>query len=138
MSNRPKTVWVIGSGFSKALGGPLLDGLLSASAHEDAREVFNKLPDRIAVYEIYANLKGKRWKHAEQFLEFVDLATDSKSPDHNILKRLIESTRAGDWQTMTAENFRDLATLSIATEVSTYTEVRVSEQEAPTAPRKRA
>jgi hypothetical protein len=122
MVDRPKTAWVIGSGFSRALGGPLLNNLLSLSALEDCQEVFPKLPDRRAVYEIYRNLKGTRWEHAEQFLEFIDLATDARSPNHNILKRQIEAARINDWANTTPELFRDLTTLSIATEVSTYTE----------------
>jgi hypothetical protein len=122
MSDRPATVWVLGSGFSKALGGPLLDGLLSKSALEDTIEVFPKLPERSVVYEVFRDLKLQRWEHAEQFLEFVDLAASEDSPNHNILKRHLNQCTSEGAASITPAHFRDLATLAIAAEVSTYTE----------------
>jgi hypothetical protein len=117
MTSRPKTVWVLGSGFSQALGGPLLKDLLSKSAQEDTKEIFNGLPDRTAVYSLYNTHIKTRWEHAEQFLEFVDLATSPESAKHNILRTMLTSLGL----TQTPERMRDLATLSIAAEVSTYT-----------------
>lgn len=115
MVDRPKTVWVLGSGFSKSLGGPLLDELLTFRALEDTSALFPSLPERARVYNLFNNTKG-RWKHAEEFMEFVDLATDPETPNlpmRTILARLIAPE--------TVNRFRDLAAVSIAAEVSTFT-----------------
>jgi len=99
----------------------LLDGLLSRSALEDTEEAFPGLPKRGVVYELFQQLRRQRWDHAEQFLDFADLAVDPRSPNHKILKRLLSSCKYDGADTVTPERFRDLATLSIAAEVSTYT-----------------
>jgi len=77
-----RVVWVLGSGFSRPLGGPLLDELLSPrmgslvaarfgdpeEAHHHVREVFAR------------HLKqGLRlWENAEQFLDILDQARENR------------------------------------------------------------
>jgi len=43
------------------------------------------LTKRDVVYDVFRSRKDQRWEHAEQFLEFVDLAVDAASPKFKIL-----------------------------------------------------
>ena len=76
-----KVVWILGSGFSKSLGGPLLADLFS---HQGEAFVAAKFPelDRTPYTVFRKHLKGHPnsaglpiyWEHAEQFLDFVSTA----------------------------------------------------------------
>jgi len=89
MTERPKTVWILGSGFSKGIGAPLLYELLTEKGLLLAQEVFPHTPLRSDVYELFgkygpASKAAKYWEHAEEFLDLVDAATepvDSPPPD---------------------------------------------------------
>jgi hypothetical protein len=90
--NGLKTVWILGAGFSRSLGGPLLTDLLSeASVHRVTRtyelnfKSDGDMPELVAL--IYgAGAAGSRslfespqWEDAEGFLERLDLAVSAKN-----------------------------------------------------------
>jgi hypothetical protein len=49
----PRIVWILGAGFSKPLGGPLLDGLLRPSALQRVKAAF---PDKPRLNELACQL----------------------------------------------------------------------------------
>jgi hypothetical protein len=117
-----KTVWILGSGFSKSLGGPLLADLLSERGKQ---QLWARHPDwkkLNVVYEVYtANLRDSKsarsarlWEHAEEFLEFVDAAADPNSSLHYLLDGRIKEHTGG----VTVEAFRNLLVCAIAGECS--------------------
>jgi len=78
----PETVWVLGAGFSRSLGGPLLDDLFGA----DPRDIAFEFPDDRyrGLATTYEHVRGvfewgklveRKWADAEQFLVFVDEAS---------------------------------------------------------------
>lgn len=79
-------VWVLGAGFSKSLGGPLLPALLSARSQERIRAVYADKPRLTEGWEVDAirgmlNAHGwevkaghPAWLDAEEFLEHLDTA----------------------------------------------------------------
>jgi hypothetical protein len=93
---RLRTVWVLGAGFSRSLGGPLLPDLFRQEQKQDLRQRYPEAS--------YANLAttcwsvqglfnwGKesegRWTDAEQFIEFVEGAEDG-STSHALLQRMM-------------------------------------------------
>jgi hypothetical protein len=117
-------VWILGSGFSKALGGPLLADLLSERSGSEAKARLAELashytnmdrllgdikpgeevPDFALVYKIFsehlrgaAESKGKavHWDHAEEYLTFVD-STSGDSARREILKRWLPNEYRSD------------------------------------------
>jgi hypothetical protein len=83
-----RVVWILGSGFSKSLGGPLLNDLLSYRGEAFVKAKFPNL-DR-ATYDLYRrhlrdhpkNLgQPVYWDHAEEFLDFVSTATREGSKE---------------------------------------------------------
>jgi SIR2-like domain len=113
-----KVVWVLGSGFSRSLGGPLLDDLFDEHRWAWARSLITDLarrrqlaqePKILAKLErlqdIYAVVRDKKlrapWRNAEEFLEMWEIATDDRagSSDRercrqllvNIIKRCLKS-----------------------------------------------
>jgi len=80
-----KTVWILGSGFSKPLGGPLLRDLFRQENEEDTAAFFpEKIYPGLAkalpwVQKIFHNgVKDGFWENAEQFLGYVDDAYHDK------------------------------------------------------------
>jgi len=122
---RRKVVWILGSGFSKSLGGPLLKDLLTKRRHDLVDVTFTgpALPkDRLIAYNIFDNFretpaKAGYWEHAEEFLDFVDAASDPASPRYALLNQLLRAKT----QAHSVEELRDFALLSVASECSTYT-----------------
>jgi hypothetical protein len=92
-----KVVWILGSGFSKSLGGPLLPDLLSHRGEAYVKSKFPSLDRKL--YELYrAHLKDDPesrgnpiyWDHAEEFLDFLTSASMEGGRDrYNILLDLI-------------------------------------------------
>jgi SIR2-like protein len=87
-----KTVWVLGSGFSRPLGGPLLNDLLSwrGMRQFDRFQVKDHAKQYVNVL-FNSGLKDPEkhgrsanafhlWADAEEFLDFVDTATQKGSP----------------------------------------------------------
>jgi hypothetical protein len=131
MPKRGKVAWILGSGFSRSLGGPLLRDLLSDRRRQLVDAVFRNqdgkptLPaERVVAYNVFHAFKEGRdqpgyWQDAEEFLDFVDVANDEKEPRRAMLEQLLRQRT----QASSVEEVRDLAILSVASEVSTYTEV---------------
>lgn len=80
-------VWILGAGFSKPLGGPLLRDLLTTSGRHNVRAAFPALANTIDgprkdVHRVYDRFKytdehhpGERlWRDAEEFLDYLDTA----------------------------------------------------------------
>jgi hypothetical protein len=122
---RRKVVWILGSGFSKGLGGPLLKDLLTKRRYDLVNVTFTDPPlpsGRIFAYNIFdryreAPAKPGYWEHAEEFLDFVDAASEPTSPRYGLLTKLLHEVT----QSATVEELRDYALLSVASECSTYT-----------------
>jgi hypothetical protein len=99
MSEAGPTVWILGAGFSRSLGGLLLPELLSEKSKAETLANFPELkgePER--VYNLFAkHLRGEGtikdgrngfpayWEHAEEFLDFVDTAAKGNVARRNIL-----------------------------------------------------
>jgi SIR2-like domain len=93
-------VWILGAGFSKPLGGPLLPQLLSRTTEARVRARFPHAADAIFDERWWPTLRGMLAKHgwqnpdpasrvwgdAEEFLEFLDLAKNSA--DQSALREL--------------------------------------------------
>jgi hypothetical protein len=96
----PRTVWILGSGFSKPLGGPLLRDLFRQEQTEDVGadfppEVYPELANTMPVVERYFRVGVERglWENAEQFLARVDDAFRAGAgPMMERLRVLINST----------------------------------------------
>jgi len=84
-----KVVWILGAGFSRPLGGPLLNGLISPQMigdftnwadfqEEKTPEGYDKIGCAEAVHQIYslgcAQKNATFWSNPEEFIERVDLA----------------------------------------------------------------
>jgi hypothetical protein len=89
MTDKPaaKVVWVIGSGFSAGLGGPLLKDLLHPRTEKDYKSRFLLTEMHRAVLRMFRLHHPEHrhmehgdfptlWEHAEQFLDFLDCARD--------------------------------------------------------------
>ncbi len=88
-----RTVWILGAGFSRALGGPLLRDLLTPECIDNVRAAFPAHEgwldaDRKRVLVIYDTHKyrderapGQRlWRDAEEFIDYVDTAAELGGP----------------------------------------------------------
>lgn len=100
-------VWILGAGFSKPLGGPLLPELLSERSAAMLRARFPKLQDHLLEREGKEVRKlvrahgwegvppGQRaWSDAEEFIEFLDLAAErgEDSPQLRALREYAEDS----------------------------------------------
>lgn len=87
-----KIVWILGAGFSKPLGGPLLPDLLSAGSWNRIKATYRERKwtegdaERLVV-DLYAEHHGNgngpaggRWADAEAFLTFLDMAAEGHGP----------------------------------------------------------
>jgi hypothetical protein len=71
--NTHRTVWILGSGFSKPLGGPLLGELISAHAVNTVQ--IRHAVNCSASYNAYIlGAKNGAWSDVESFLDTIDLA----------------------------------------------------------------
>jgi SIR2-like domain len=105
----PKTVWILGAGFSQPLGAPLLRGLLPLETWDDVRAVFGNLyrtsnealTSMIPLLYNYGTRfergppdsspfgNGERlWEDAEDFLSYVDSPPGHGARLQQIVKRL--------------------------------------------------
>lgn len=119
-----KVVWILGAGFSRSLGGPLLNDLLSHRGETQSRARFGDLGTD-AVYSVYKeghHKDAQLWEHAEEFLEIVDLARDlepTDKPDHRgATSQLLLDMIQKRGLAMTIRQFRDLTLRAIAAECS--------------------
>lgn len=100
-----KIVWVLGAGFSKPLGGPLLTGLLSRESEkdivvrypkEDYPHLHGDSPDIVRSLYWHGLSDDRMWTHAEEFLDYVDTAAEppasrSTNPHAERLRRVLDS-----------------------------------------------
>ncbi|HTF45181.1 MAG TPA: SIR2 family protein, partial [Terriglobales bacterium] len=119
---RPKVVWILGSGFSKHVGGPLLNELLTPRSMRELETLFPHpaLPTLHAVYEIFrSHVKGisnsPYWEHAEEFLSFVDSAADPQSRRHKVTEDLCSQHKTQQFNGSPQE-LRRRAAIAIAAE----------------------
>ena len=80
---RKKIVWILGAGFSKPLGGPLLGQLLTMQSAVKIGHVYANMEvarkcEAVATLYHHGTV-NKHWSDAEEFLELLDLATEDES-----------------------------------------------------------
>jgi hypothetical protein len=111
------TTWIVGSGFSKPLGGPCIADLFRRQHPDDLRSMYgryDRLPDCIfKIQRLYA--LGQRdglWNDAERYLELLDLVQQSKSSglDKKLGRLLLEVGREAAASGVTS--FTDLSDLA--------------------------
>jgi hypothetical protein len=98
-----QTVFILGSGFSRALGGPLLPGLLSPAGTRRARSAFDNwqiygglfgdIPNKASqfyVQDLQLPAAQRNWEDAEDYLAHLDTAAEGgdASPAARFLKKL--------------------------------------------------
>lgn len=116
--------WVLGAGFSRPLGGPLLANLLSGSMAPLLRACFPatshpRLHDVIVddLRVLFREGHGaQRWSDAEEFLDILDSATAAASPRRTELESL--ARRGG--RSPSASELREAAKRPIAAECSAF------------------
>jgi hypothetical protein len=112
------TVWILGAGFSKSLGGPLLRDLLTSVSGQKMRATFpegdyDRLYDHNAklvrsIYETWGPARKEErdriWEDAEAFLDALDTAAAARpgSPSRTFLERLVQQALAGQMRKFTA------------------------------------
>lgn len=86
-----RRVWILGAGFSRPLGGPLLPDLLSETMQTQIRV---RHPDATALvtsgtrlYKRYRRGLRTEWADAEQFLVFLERAAVDGTPQHRQLSK---------------------------------------------------
>lgn len=139
VKRRDNVVWILGAGFSRPLGAPLLPDLLSTSSVHKVASVYpNCFPYEgsiwrlvPAIYEAGASRHPAcfqaQWEHAEEFLERLDLAGEKDSHEatnlNAFLNRLFTHwTRLGNLdmevrgnanvQPLFAQDFLDVETIT--------------------------
>lgn len=91
-----RTTWILGAGFSRPLGGPLLGHMLTPASQMQVRAAFPKQDAAYApfysdsmglVYALYerfgprAEPSQRHWEDAEAFLEALDIAASGATPN---------------------------------------------------------
>ena len=112
MADDRKVVWVLGAGFSKGLGGPLLGDLLSHESRrvltarfrnvkaaggivEESSKEWNEAvtlmgPDAVdtdTIYQLFhatGDDGAPLWQDAEHFLDYLDAQTDAETSTHDL------------------------------------------------------
>ncbi|HEU4635746.1 MAG TPA: hypothetical protein VFS41_06165 [Edaphobacter sp.] len=73
--------WILGAGFSKALGGPLLNELISDRIRHSLQNIETPPDDSLSccVTELFEDgrKRGLLWQDAEQFLEMLEIAANN-------------------------------------------------------------
>ncbi|MBI3205382.1 MAG: hypothetical protein HYZ29_27835 [Myxococcales bacterium] len=97
-----KRVWILGAGFSRPLGGPLLNDLLSSHMQLEIQARFGGelLRERANFAVLHLHAEGRRqgaWPHAERFLAFLDVA--AADPGGGYDRRLQEIAKFTDCTT---------------------------------------
>lgn len=117
MAGEPKkTVWILGAGFSKSLGAPLLTDMLSFSAEGETRARFDSLQTELSllVHDLFRRFNrdgdfgAGRWSDAEQFLDYLDVAQTS-GPRASVIETLL-----GAYASLKEETERNIALARVA------------------------
>ena len=97
--NGKQTVWVLGAGFSRSLGGPLLTDLFGPVPEDDDLAYFPQDPygdlarDLSMTRTVFQHgLEQKCWADAEDFLAKVDEAFDERGPSWIVLERVVRES----------------------------------------------
>ncbi|MCM2333470.1 MAG: SIR2 family protein [Anaeromyxobacteraceae bacterium] len=88
-----QVVWVLGAGFSRSLGGPLLRDLLTEASYFNILAAFPGAEDRLGVASAWVRKlynqhrylderepRSRLWRDAEEFLELLDAAASGSEP----------------------------------------------------------
>jgi hypothetical protein len=106
-----RIVWILGAGFSKSLGGPMLSELLTAESLEGVLArwagAFEKdLPRKVQHFYAggakgFSNMGAvaRYWEHAEEFLERLDRASRAQDddPERAVLSAFAEELSGSPW-----------------------------------------
>ena len=135
-----RVVWVLGAGFSAALGGPMLGDLFSRRSEKDTalrfpEHAFPRLhgPPAPSVRLLYQRgladglmqLSNRRevmcermWSNAEDFIDYIDTtaAACGKDANHWLGSRIDEALTQLDCQRVRPDQLRDLARRLVAAE----------------------
>jgi hypothetical protein len=111
-----KTVWILGAGFSKPLGGPLLTELFSPGAELKVKTCFSEVPElqgddaRLARMLYNGKDVPRQWENAEEFLDYLDTAQlgGEAAPSYQALIEMIRGLRSRD-------NFRAPSLVALST-----------------------
>jgi hypothetical protein len=114
VENQKRVAWVLGAGFSRSLGGPLLDDMFSRRTGEETRLKFRSLQTdaHLALYQKYLDHRRPEsgyvlWKHAEEFIDYIDTARKA-GPRYDLVAREISQDIEGLYfrcvQAIAAEN----------------------------------
>jgi hypothetical protein len=139
-----RVVWVLGAGFSAALGGPMLTGLLSRPSEND---LLVRYPEHVALrtdaatvvrvlYESGLNdssIRGETamrcvepmWDNAETFLDYLDTAAEA--PENNEpnphADRLAFMLQRHNWSRASPQDLRNAARRLIAPSAAPFSRV---------------
>jgi hypothetical protein len=109
-------VWVLGSGFSKHVGGPLLNELLTprgrslvAARFQDGGDFY---PEVSEIYQQHLGSNGAQlWNNAEEFLDLIDQARTTEGLGHLLTKH-----RSGDYRPLSMQFLWEGACRAVADE----------------------
>jgi hypothetical protein len=138
MSDTRKTVWILGAGFSRSLGGPLLTDLLSPSAQAAVGTMYggNTLLNSeeaqfvrglVDMHHHHQRQSPAVWRDAEELLDQLDAEAHAKVPGR--VARIsgllgLDLPRAGDFA-----KIRDAARRLVAAECCAFLESVNTEEE---------
>jgi hypothetical protein len=122
---RLKTAYIVGSGFSVGVGGPLLYDLLSDRGQAEMLARFPALKPCEYVYNVFwqhqrnnPKAVGKEilWSQAEEFLDYVNTIASTTGDRASVLEKILRDPSLGSFTTIAA--FARLAAFAIAAECS--------------------
>ena len=98
----PRIVWILGAGFSRGLGGPLIKHLLAPREEKVLRSLFPLPAHAIPIADIlkaqafysWGKERGN-WDDAEQFLDLVESAAAEPPPALSHANQLLTAMLAG-------------------------------------------
>lgn len=113
-----RTVWILGAGFSRSLGGPLLPDLLSSATNNFVSSLYHKNkfiggppeePDDVyrraalavrRLYDKYGDTADpgiRLWENAEEFLDQLDAAAENESAASRIFRPMTSELNNAPW-----------------------------------------
>lgn len=144
-----RIVWILGSGFSAPLGGPMLNDLLSLALHQEVQAQYgldtNIMWDLMWLFHYgrrfdegkpdhwrsYAGPGELLWDHAEEFLEFLDSTSDSKIRRDYALSIINKRPRFDHANDYDFFDIRRAARIHIAAECSYFLRQPIVEKRLP-------
>jgi len=120
-----KTVYIIGSGFSVGVGGPLLYDLLSDRGRAEMLARFPALEPCEYVYNVFwRHQRGNKkadgheilWSHAEEFLDYVNTTAWTTGARTSVLENILRDVSVASFKSIA--DFARLAAFAVAAECS--------------------